>query len=356
MKRLTADLAAPAAALAGTLLVGAGLVALAGADPWTALVGLIQGAAGSPVALAETLTAATPLLLASLGVSLAFRAGLFNIGAEGQLVLGSLAAAWTGWALPGLLGWQLPSAAMIPVTLLAAALAGGLWGAVPGLLRARFGAHEVISTIMMNYLALIGASFLLNGPFKDPDPLNVLARTPAIVPEARLPVAFGGPLHAGVLLAPAAVAAVLFLLRRTVWGYELVTTGANPEAARAAGIDVRRTIVMAMAAAGALAGLAGGIEVCGVHHRHEAGFSPGYGFEAVAVALLGRAHPFGVAAAALLFGALKAGAPRMQFLTQVPIDLIVLLQGCVILFSAAALARSPAGFRSAGGGTEPGPP
>jgi simple sugar transport system permease protein len=341
VSRPAAALAAPAAALLLSLLIGACLVALAGVDPVAALLGLAQGAAGSPGALAQTLTAATPLLLASLGVSVAFRAGLFNIGAEGQLVLGSLAAAWTGWALPASTGWRPPAFVLLPLALAASFLAGGVWGAVPGYLRARFGAHEVINTIMMNYLALIGVSFLLNGPLKDPDPLNVLARTPAILPEARLPLFGSGPLHAGILLAVAAAFAVAFMLRRTVWGYELVTAGADAGVARAAGIDVRRTSVSAMALGGALAGLAGGVEVCGVHYRHEVGFSPGYGFEAVAVALLGRAHPLGVAAAALLFGALKAGAPRMQFLTQMPIDLIVLLQGLIILFSAAAMGRLP---------------
>ncbi|MCC6559097.1 MAG: ABC transporter permease [Polyangiaceae bacterium] len=306
-------------------------MAAVGGDPVAAYAGLIEGAFGSARALSETAVWATPYLLAGLGVALAFQGGLFNIGAEGQLAVGAVAAAWAGCALPGL-----PAALHVPFVLLSGALAGAAWGGIPGWLKARTGGHEVINTIMLNYIALNAVSWLLNGPMKDPTGGNIISRTRLIAEGARVPpLADGLRVHWGFPLALAIAAAVSFGLRRTTLGFAIRTAGASPDAARYAGVSVPRALVITMALSGALAGLAGAVDVSALNHRHELGFSQGYGFDAVAVALLGRTHPAGVVLAALLFGAMRNGATRMQFLTQIPVDVISVIQALILLFVAA---------------------
>jgi ABC-type uncharacterized transport system permease subunit len=303
--------------------------------PLLAYLGLVQGAFGSRQALSETTVWATPYIFAGLAVALAFKGGLFNIGAEGQLALGALIAAWIGFALPGIIG-PLPAIVHVPLALLGGALAGAFWGAIPGWLKARTGGHEVINTIMMNYLALLLSSYLLNGPWKDPDPSNVVAQTPPIAPSARLtPIFEGYRLHWGFILALLVAFAVYWLLWRTTLGFEIRTVGSNPKAARYAGIAVERMIVLTMALSGLLAGLAGANEVVALNYGHTLSFNIGYGFDAITIALLGKTNPFGVVLAAILFGALRNGATRMQFLTQVPIDIISVIQALILLFVAA---------------------
>jgi simple sugar transport system permease protein len=327
--------ALPVLAVLTALLLGSVVIALAGADPLLAYEGLWEGCCASPRALSETLVWATPYVFTGLAVALALHGGLFNIGAEGQLALGALVAAWLGFALPGLVG-PLPAVIHLPLILVGGALAGGVWGAIPGWLKARTGAHEVINTIMLNYVALLGVSYLLNGPLRDPSPLNVIARTPEIALAARLPRPDADlRLHAGMLLALLVAAGVWWGLFRTPLGFAIRTVGANPAAARVAGMPVAGLVVASLAFSGALAGLAGAVEVAGLHHRHELGFSLGYGFDAIAVALLARAHPLGVVPAALLLGALRNGATRMQFLSGVPIDLVLVLEGLILLLVAA---------------------
>ena len=215
-------------------------------------------------------------------------------------------------------------------------LAGALWGAIPGALKAYTGGHEVINTIMMNYIGLNIVSFLLNGPIRDPDPSILTARTPEIAVSARIPPLFEGlRVHWGFILAFVVAAIVWWLLWKTTLGFEIRTVGANPDAAKYAGINVKRTIVLTMALSGALAGLAGAIEVTALNYRHELGFSIGYGFDAIAIALLGKTNPFGVILAAILFAAMRNGATRMQLLTQIPVDLISVIQGLILLFVAA---------------------
>jgi ABC-type uncharacterized transport system permease subunit len=328
-------MAVPVLAVVTALAIGGVIMALAGADPLLAYEGLWEGCCGSPRALSETLVWTTPYIFTGLAVALAFHGGLFNIGAEGQLALGALAAAWLGYALPGLVG-PLPAVIHLPLVLLGGALAGGAWGAIPGWLKARTGAHEVINTIMLNYVALLGVSYLLNGALRDPNPLNVIARTPEIALAARLPRLDADlRLHAGMLLALAMAGLVWWGLYRTPFGFAIRTVGANPAAARVAGMPVGGLMVAALALSGALAGLAGAVEVAGLHYRHELGFSLGYGFDAITVALLARAHPLGVVPAALLLGALRNGAARMQFLAGVPIDLVLVLEGLILLLVAA---------------------
>jgi ABC-type uncharacterized transport system permease subunit len=303
--------------------------------PLLAYAGLVQGAAGSPAALSETTVWAVPYIFAGLAVALAFKGGLFNIGAEGQLALGALIAAWVGFGLPALTG-PLPALVHVPLALAGGLLAGAGWGAIPGWLKARTGGHEVINTIMLNYLALLLTSYLLNGPWKDPNPFNVVAQTPAIADSARLPPIFAGErLHWGLPLALLTALGVYVLLGKTALGFEIRTVGANPSAARYAGMAVGRLITLTMALSGLLAGLAGAVEVVALNYRHTVSFNVGYGFDAITIALLGKTHPAGVVAAAFLFGAMRNGATRMQFLTQVPVDIISVIQALVLLFVAA---------------------
>jgi simple sugar transport system permease protein len=295
--------------------------------------GLWEGAFGTPRRIADTLMTATPYIFAGLAVALAFKCGLFNIGVEGQLALGALATAFVGYSVTGV-----PFPLHLLLAVGAGLLAGLAWGSIPGFLKAFTGAHEVIVTIMLNYIALLFVQYLLGGPMKDRTPGNVTARSPSIAESAELPTLFTGTpweMHLGVVLAVLTAVLVYVFLWRTVWGFEIRTVGANPNAARYAGISVARNIVLAMALSGMLAGAAGAVEVTGVTHRHELGFSAGYGFEAIAVALLGRNNPFGVVAAALLFGALKSGATQMQFDTQISATIISVVQGLILLFVAA---------------------
>jgi ABC-type uncharacterized transport system permease subunit len=326
----------PLLAVITAVVIGGIVIAAVGGNPFAAYIGLIQGSFGSLKALSETGIWATPYIFAGLAVAVAFKGGLFNIGAEGQLALGAVVAALIGYALPGWLGFDLPAIIHIPLAIGLGALAGALWAAIPGFLKAYAGGHEVINTIMMNYIALNITSFLMNGPMKDPSPTNVIARTPEIAMSARIPPLFEGyRIHWGFILALLVAFLVWLLIWKTTLGYEIRTVGSNPDAAKYAGINVKRTIVLTMALSGLLAGLAGTIEVTALNYRHELGFSQGYGFDAIAIALLGKTHPLGVVIAAILFGAMRNGATRMQFLTMIPVDVISVIQALILLFVAA---------------------
>ena len=309
------------------LAIGLGLtlVLLSGGDPLAVLEALAYGAAGSRVNLASTLVKTVPLLLTGLSVALAFRAGLFNIGGEGQLYMGALAAAWLGG-----LDLRMPALLLVPLVLGAAVAAGAVWGTIPGWLRARYGVHEVINTIMMNHIAIQAIDYLVNGPLRA---ANSVARTRDIAPQAALPILWDTPpieLSWGIVFALAACAGAAWLLFRTARGYEIRAVGQGPLAADTAGISVRRVLVGTMALGGGLAGLAGGLEICGVHHTLYAQFSPGYGFDGIAVALLARNHPLGVIPAALLFGALRTADRWLQLSVGVPRDLVVIIQAAAI--------------------------
>ncbi len=326
----------PFLAVLTALIVGGVVIASVGGNPFHAYLGLFQGAFGSAKAWSETAVWASPYIFAGLAVALAFKGGLFNIGAEGQLAFGAVAAAWIGYALPDVLGISLPAIIHLPLAIGFGILAGALWGAIPGALKAYTGGHEVINTIMMNYIALNIVSFLLNGPMKDKSPNNVVARTLGIAESARIsPIFEGFRIHWGFVLALVVAAIVWWLLWKTTLGFEIRTVGSNPDAAKYAGINVKRTIILTMALSGLLAGLAGAVEVTGLNYRHELGFSVGYGFDAIAIALLGKTHPLGVVLAAILFAAMRNGATRMQFLTQIPVDVISVIQALILLFVAA---------------------
>jgi len=302
----------------------------------TAYWALARGSLGSPTALSETLLRATPLILAGLAVALGFRAGLFNIGAEGQIYVGGMFATYVGINFQGL-----PFFVHLPLAILAGALGGALWAFIPGILKARTGAHEVITTIMLNYVAYRLVDFALRQPlFQRPDRSDPVSRfildsatLTRIIPDLRV--------HWGLAIAIVAAVLVSWLLFRSTKGFEFRAVGLNPSAARYAGMSIASTIVLAMMISGALAGLAGASEILGTNHRLTPGFSPGWGFDAIALALLGGSRPLGVVAAALVFGALRAGATPMQAATGIPIDLVVVIQALVIMFIAApALVRA----------------
>jgi simple sugar transport system permease protein len=299
-------------------------------------VALLDGSVGSIAAVSETLTAAVPVTLAALGIALAFRAGLFNIGAEGQLLVGGMTAVVVGFALPGM-----PAALHLPLALLAGTLAGALWASIAGWLKAATGAHEVITTIMLNLIAVRLIDYLLrNPPIQRPgrsDPISQSIRASAELPRILAWIEPNLRLHAGFFLALAMVALVHWLLFRATLGFELRSAGLSPVAARYAGMHAGRIIIVVMAIAGGLAGLAGASQVLGVLGRASPNFSQGIGFDAIAVALLGRSHPLGVLFAGLLFGALAAGGRQMQVSAGVSIDLIAIIQALIVVFIAAPL-------------------
>ncbi len=327
------SLGIPLLAVITAFALGAVVILATGGDVLKAYQGLWEGSLGRPPSLSESLVWATPYIFGGLAVALAFKAGLFNIGVEGQIALGSLAAVYVGYGVK-----DIPFPFHLILAVAAGSLAGAAWGAIPGFLKARTGAHEVIVTIMLNYIAIQMTSFLVSGPMKDPNPLIANAQTPKILQSARLPSLLPDPIyrvHWGFVVAILAAVGVWWLLNKSTLGFEIRTIGANPHAARYAGIAVSRTMVVAMALSGGLAGLGASLEVVGLNFYHTAGFSVGYGFDSIAVALLGRSDAFGVIPSALLFGALRAGSSRMQFLSQIPIDIINVIQALVLIFVAA---------------------
>ncbi|MFZ0014597.1 MAG: ABC transporter permease [Acidimicrobiia bacterium] len=340
----------PTLAVVTALIIGAVIIALSDTDSirllftdtptalstmadevWTSYRALFRGSVGSVNAISETLFAATPLLLAGLGVALGFQAGLFNIGAQGQMLMGAIAATYAGLYITA------PAIIHIPVTLLAG-LAGGLvWGGIAGLLKARTGAHEVITTIMFNFIALFFVQWILTTPgLQDPGRNNPVS---AALPEsAHLPRLFGTDYRVtiGFLVALLAVFAVHWLLYRSSVGFEFRAVGANPHAGRYAGMAVAVVVTLAMALAGGLAGVAGANQVMGLEpYKASPALAGAIGFDSITVALLGRSNPIGVMWAAILFGALAAGGREMQGAAQVPIDLVVVLQALIVIFVAA---------------------
>ena len=325
------DVLLPVLAMLVALLVGILLLLLLGSDPIKAYSALIQGALGNVSGITQTLTKATPLLLVGLGICIAFRGGVINIGGEGQIVVGALAA--TAFAVSFS---KLPGLILLPLTLLSAAAAGLVWGGIPGLLKARLGVNEILTTVMMNQIALRLMNFLLRGPLLDPE--HVAAGT-SIPQSATLPESIWLPrlvprtlFHSGAIIAVLLAVAVYFLLWRTTIGYRIRAVGLNPHASRYAGIPVPHYVTLSLALSGMLCGLAGAVEVLGVHHRMLEGLSGGYGFSGIVAALFGKLHPLGAIPASALFGALLVGADKMQRAVQVPSALAIALQGLVVLF------------------------
>ncbi len=303
-------------------------------NPETYLAAFSSGDGGQIIKafnpISESLLAATPLIFTGLAVALGFRSGLFNIGAEGQLYVGAIVATFVGFSVHGL-----PMFVHLPLAIGAGFLGGALWGFIPGLLKARTGAHEVIVTIMLNYVSYQLVTWVLRQSwYQRPgrnDPVSPIVDPSAIIP----PIIDGLRLNWGFVLALVAAAFVSWLLFRSTLGFEFRAVGFNPSAARYAGMSISKALVLTMAICGGLAGLAGTTEILGVTKALTPGFSPGYGFDGIAIALLGGSSPLGVVLSAILFGALRAGATPMQAATGIPIDLVVVIQALVIMFVAA---------------------
>ncbi|GAB4427427.1 MAG: ABC transporter permease [Chloroflexi bacterium OHK40] len=325
----------PVLAVFTALVLGALMIGLTGGDWLAAYIGLWQGSFGSPRAIADTVVRSTPFIICGLGVALGFKAGLFNIGAEGQLYAGAVCVVVVGTVL------QLPPVLHIPLGIIAGALGGAAWAAIAGILKARTGAHEVINTIMLNYIAIRLTDWLIKSktPYILGDPADASgARTRFIADSARMPgipVGDTTMLHLGILIAVALVFLADWFLKRTTVGFELRTAGVNANAARYAGISVPRTIVLAMALSGMMAGIAGAGEVMGVRYALNADFFSGLGFDAIAVALLARTNPIGILFAGLLWGGLLTGARLMQVRAGLSIDVIKIVQALIIMFVAA---------------------
>jgi len=325
------------------VLVGSILILFDGRDPITAFEGLIQGAFVEPRGLLATFRNMTPLVLSGLAVAFAFKSGLFNIGVQGQLIMGSVVAAWIGFAVEGL-----PPLLHISLAILAAMLIGGLWAAIAGALKAFADAHEVITTIMLNYIAAQFAGWLIStssggvraGPLASPESVtDAIARTPRILESAKLPVIYSVPpnftLHMGIFIAIIASVVIMFLLQRTTFGFQLRMTGFSPTAAQYAGVNVRQVTILTMFIAGALAGLAGGIQTLGVNHDYQGNQSLGLGFEGITVAFLAGNNPIAVNFSAFLFGAMDAGTTRMALAADVAKELIQVIQALILMFVAA---------------------
>jgi len=328
----------PAAAIGLALVVGAVIMIASSplvrgnlnvALPFTAYGALVSGSMGSVNAIISTLVAATPLVLAGLAVGIGFKAGLFNIGAQGQFLMGGLAAAAMGVATAGL-----PPVAAIPLSLGTGLLAGLAYGFVPGFLKAYTGAHEVVTTIMLNYVAIQILAWAASGPLRGE---NVTFARTETIGSAVLPVIIGRDGHIGIILAAIAVPTMAWLLFRSTLGFEIRTVGANPDAARYAGMHPRGLIILTMAISGLLAGAAGASEILGQVHHIPAAYATSVGFDAIAVALLGRSHPVGILFAGLLFGAMRAGSGLMQIQAGIPVQMINVLQAVILFFLAAEL-------------------
>lgn len=342
--KLVRELLFPLIAVVCAFLIGGIVVLLIGDSPLQTYRLLIGSAFSWPDGIGYTLFYATPLIFTGLAVAVAFRCGLLNIGAEGQLYVAAFATAYAGIELAGL-----PAFVLLPLCCMVAVAAGAIWGGIPGWLKARFGSHEVINTIMLNFVAIALVSYFTQYHYKIPGDAILqtapigggahLARLGRLIPG--LPERI--PLNLSFILAIIACGLVYVFLWKTKWGYELRATGQNPSAAEYGGVSIRKQIMLAMAISGGLAGMVGINEVLGYRYRYYDGFSDNYGFTGIAVALLGRNHPAGVFAAALLFAVLQRGSLPVDAFTQhVSKDIVQILQALVILFVAAeAMFRGP---------------
>lgn len=310
------------------LLFGAVMMLILGANPLKGYMALLIGSFGSAKNFAETVVSITPLIFTGLSVAFAFRCGLFNIGGEGQIIAGMVTSAVVGAYITGL-----PRIIHLPLVLLAGTLAGAIWGLIPGFLKATRGVHEVVNTIMLNWIALYVSHYLVNGPIKDPT-IPVPA-TPPVADTAKL-TRFLDRSNTGILIAIACAFLVYWILWRTTLGYEIRAVGLNADAARYAGISVPKNMMLAMAISGGLAGLAGTVQVIGVQHKFLDLFAfEGYGFDGIAVALVGKNHPFGVLLSAVLFGTLARGSQTMQGMAGIPKETVGVVQAAIIFLVAA---------------------
>ena len=315
-------------AILSSFIAASIFILIVGKSPIAAYAALFQGAFGSVSAIANTLCKSVPLIFTGLAVSLAMKGGLLNVGAEGQLYIGAFISVIVAITFP-----TLPSLILLPLAILCGILGGMLWGGIVGFLKAKRGVNEVIVTLMMNYIAILLTSYLVNGPFKSKgmvpqtEVIPVGAVLPKLIPRTQLTVA--------LLIAIVVVFLVHLFLNKTSWGYEIRAVGENPAAAEAAGINITGITILTMALSGGIAALAGISEVLGRYGRFIDGFSPSFGFTGIAIAVLGKGHPFGTIITAILFGAMDAGSMRMNRVAGISSSMVNVIQGLVILFVAA---------------------
>ncbi|MEN8241813.1 MAG: ABC transporter permease [Chloroflexota bacterium] len=309
-----------------SLAVTAGVISLSGADAKVVLLAIAKGSFGDMSAIIDTLIKATPIMLTGLATVVAFRAKVWNIGQEGQLYGGALAATFVLLTFPDL---QLPAYIYIPVLLIVSMIGGAIWGSIPGYLKAKFNVNEIIITVMLNYVMQYLTTFLLNGAWQEPG--SYYYNTIKFPETAWLPLLFNTRLHLGFVLAVLTAIVVFFLMRKMKLGFEIRATGDNPTASRYKGINIKRITLIVMLISGAISGLAGGIEILGIHHKLIFGFSSGFGFTGILIALLGRMKPLGVILASIFFGALHNGASAMQIYSDVPRSLVSLIMGLIII-------------------------
>jgi ABC-type uncharacterized transport system permease subunit len=329
------DAMLPVIATLAALAVGAVMLLLLGANPLEAYGALWDGAFGSANAFAETLVKATPLLLVALGICISFRGDVINIGGEGQMIVGAILATWVGLTFTTLPGWL-----VVTLSLIAGFLGGAIWGGIPGFLKAYFNVNEILSTVMMNAIAVQLMNFLLRGPMIDPSQAQLASKIPQtarLLEAFRLPRLAPTRLHLGALIAVILAILVYVLLWRTTLGYRIRAVGQNPNASRYAGINVKRYVVLALLLSGAFSGLAGATQVFGVNYRmitdgSASGFTGSAGFNGIVAALFGQLHPIWSIPASILFGALLVGANKMQRVVQVPSALVIALNGLVVVF------------------------
>ncbi|MCJ7533773.1 MAG: ABC transporter permease [Anaerolineales bacterium] len=303
------------------------LITIAGFDVSKGYQAMLKGAFGSPVSIADVFARATPLIFTGLAVAVALRASLFNVGVEGQMLIGAMAASQVG------LIQGLPASIHVPLAFLSAAIVGGLWGMVPAFLKARFRAHEVITTIMLNYVVILFTGYLANYPLHAQG--EMLPATIKVAVSAQLPrLIKGGQLTIAFFIAVVSAIVLKLLIDRSVLGYEIRAVGLNPKAAEAKGISQTKCWLYAMAISGAMAGFAGAGEVLGIHRRFIEGFSPGYGFDGIAVALMGYNDPLGSVIAGLILGMIRTGALVMDRTTRIPVDFVIVIQGLMLVFLA----------------------
>ena len=332
--KLTGELLFKAAiilsALCIALLIGALLFAIAGANPLRAYTAMFTQPLKGIFGLTEILVRATPLMIVALGIAISFRSGILNIGGEGQILIGALSGAAVALYLP-----QMPIYLHLTLIFLISFLGGAIWGGIAGFMRAYFSVNEILSTVMLNYIAVQIYTFFIRGPMIDPQEIKYgtgIPQTAALPRELWLSkLMMGTRLHSGIILAVVLAILVYLLLWKTPLGYRMRAVGAEAKAARYAGINVQKHLFLAMLLAGGFAGLAGAVEVCGVHHRGLESISAGYGFSGIVVALFGGLHPLGIIPASVLFGLLIIGADMMQRTVEVPASIVMAIQGLIIL-------------------------
>jgi simple sugar transport system permease protein len=308
------------------LLIGAILITLAGVNPWEAYGYLLKGSFGNRYGFGETLTRFVPLLFSSLSFAVAHKSGFFNVGAEGQLYIGAIGAVLVGYFVSGL-----PAYIHIPLALLAGIVFGALWAGIAGLLKIFLKSNELINTMMLNYVAIYLVEFLIHGPLKDPESFNY--QSYEVLDSAKLPIILSKtPLHLGFIIALVITAIVFYVMYRTPIGYQMRTVGANIKAASYAGINIVGATLVSLLITGGLAGLGGGIELLGTQHRVIAGFSTGYGYDGIGVAVMGRYNPVGIILATFLFAVIRVGTGAMQRGAGVPSPLLSVIQGLIIIF------------------------